>query len=229
MSSHIILIGGLYGAGKTTLGRYLHGRLGTSASFVNFDTLGDDQGVNSIPSKVRWDLFLPEIQRQVYDGYHYVIADASFYKRETRDHFMDALSESALVSGLFLMLPMKEVVCRLHQRIEHSGGITANNYVENVCRFNREFMTQNNSDLLLPKDRSAISHEYKVEMSRCPENQFILDHPENDQSLNSRWLVVTETFNPNRYVELLRRKMSESYELRCGLESETSLPSRARR
>lgn len=219
MKPVVILIAGLYGAGKSTLCAQLADLFGRDrAVALIFDTLTDNDGQPVYETQERWQLLLLRITESVSEGRDYTVAEGSFHMRETRERFVTILSSRATVHCLFFMVPVRTLIKRLNARTEHPGRITRENYTANLRRYSRSFIHQDNTDLLLPSDRAALAPEYRAAMRLLPQNRELFDHPDHDAAAYRPWLVITDDFDGAYYASLLMQGITDPLAQRVYLE-----------
>lgn len=151
----IILVGGVYGSGKSTLGREMEGQ----ALVVDYDRItGDGNGIkktteqrNSIRQETWNHLFLNALINSVRSGNPITIGIGTFTTRERRDRYFDALSKEGDVFGLYYMLPMRETIARIrNSRITDDKLVNVETVLEFYKTHNKVLRAQDNTDLAVP-------------------------------------------------------------------------------
>lgn len=184
----VILVGGVYGSGKSTLGHSVERQY----HVIDYDYLIGDietNGVMKVASEMdhlrqmSWGKWFLDALIQSALINPITVGLGTFTTRQRRDTYFDAISQVAEVSGLYYMLPMRETISRI--RNDRVGAVKLVNS-DTVLGFyrthNRVFKGENHGDLILPENMVGVPKEYQALLAQSRYK------PENIQ----RWLVITE-------------------------------------
>ncbi len=161
----VILVGGIYGSGKTTIGEALE----REGRVIDYDNIIGDvkgNGVLKTPESMEpirqqaWGyLFLNALVNSVRMGNPVTVGIATFTTRERRDRYFDTLSKEAEVTGIYYMLPMKETIDRIRRdRTKGEKLVNGDTVLDFYRTHNRTFIKQDHSDLKIP---DTLPAEYR--------------------------------------------------------------------
>lgn len=161
MKPFILLVGGIYGAGKSTIGRNVSEMYPPSTvTVIDIDTVRTQEDVYPPESADRWREMIPTIDRAIAAGTETIVVIGTFYIRESRDAYIQYFQDSADIVGIMVMPSLRETLPEVKlRRTEH--GVNAVTYKPIHKRFIREMTTQENDDMLLPNNLETVPLGYQ--------------------------------------------------------------------
>lgn len=211
----VILVGGVYGSGKSTVAS----ALGEQASVVDYDQIiGNTQGKVMKPEELApirqlaWSQLFLEKLRDSAKNNRATIGVGTFTTRERRDRYFEELSAEAQVIGLYYMLPMKTTIERIKLNRASDHLVNGNTVIDFYRAHNQTFKTQDHGDLLLPSDPSTLPLEYRALLQQSKKD-FV--------SSKKRWVVLPKPLDPATIKETIASGTTDSEKIRALLEGKT--------
>ena len=197
----VLLLGGYYGSGKTTLTNGLINYYGCGIN-LDFDNFSQQLGAfdpsqvmlsNEIRAKI-WETYFPNaVETSIKAGNPLTIVAATFAQRPRRDRFMSIFDRYPEVDvyPLVMMLPMKETIRRIRTgRIGDAHVINDQTVLEFYRRANRTFRNDDHTDFLLPTRRSTLPKEYQALLTKKAVNKDVFFDENRDVDQEKRWVIV---------------------------------------
>jgi predicted kinase len=226
----LLLIGGMFGSGKSTLAQGIQDEYKGTCFNIDFANLYGKLGgvvmsstkqADSVRDAIWKDVLLDEIDLRLREGNELVLANSSFLIGERRSVVMDAFSTRVASLGLIMMPPLLTSFHRVRSsRPEGSHPVNVSNARQSLMRISESVISSDNSDLLLPTDKSHMPGEYRAMIARSTQSKFLLQETHDEElKRQPKWVVYPDTLTPKMCIELVNQSVVDPFEIRMLLES----------
>jgi predicted kinase len=193
----VVLLGGAYGSGKSSLAQELKQFYGSNCcQVIDFDDL--TRGYR--PQLTGWEDYKDHLRHVVIptmvgdsltSGRTFVVVAATFYKRSSRMIMTEQLSQVADVYGFFFMLPLLGTVRRVRQNRPADSDHDVNRATINShqTKFIRRLEQEGLGDVMLPRDPCRIPPEWRALLARA--NRSTTATPL-DYACSARWIALVD-------------------------------------
>ena len=198
----VLLIGGVSGVGKSTLGLAIQSLYGDSCYNFDFGAVYNPQ------SKVNnWEReILDSIHTGLSKGYELVVANSKFNQRIRRDHVLDNIHVRTV--PLILRPPLLDAFHNIRNGRPEGTHITnADNARCELIDQCAKLARDDQSDILLPSNKGTVPKEYLAMLQRTELNRPLLSQNGSDPRV--RWVSVCDRITPQRCVEVVRSGVSK--------------------
>lgn len=226
----VLLIGGMYGVGKSTLAEQVKNVWGANCYNFDFaDVYHQKSGIALSQSKqgdqyrdANWaDTINGRINHALQEGYELVIANSSFLIGDRRRIVLKNISQETRVLPVILT---PSLLVPYHQiksgRPEGTHIVNVGNARQSLHKLNRQFIASDNSDLLLPTDRYTLPKEYMAMLYRNEANGGILfESPKDELERAPRWVLIPQKLEISDFVRLIASEAINAFDIREIIEN----------
>lgn len=226
----VLLIGGMFGSGKTTLASGICDLYGSDSYNIDFANIYRDVGGEALSQSEKGDAFRDSIwadqlstaiDSKLAEGFKLVVANSSFLISGRRRAILERIDQDVNIVPLILAIPIRTS----HHRIKASRPfgthpVNMTNSRESIMRMCRSFITGDNSDILLPSILSTLSPEYLAMLNRSKTNRAMLYNTHQDEAERMpQWIMIPDSPTPERCVELIKLGITDPFLIRKYFEN----------
>ena len=230
MQQTVLLIGGMFGVGKSTIASQIKQEYGVNCFNFDFaDVYRQKSGVALSQSKqgdqyrdANWaDTIIGSVNTALFDGYELIIANSSFLIGDRRRVVLERIYQGVRALSIILAPPLLVPYHRIKiGRSEGTHIVNKGNARQSIHRICNEFIYSDNTDLLLPTDRSQLPKEYLAMLYRNEINRDILfESPDDEVKRAPKWLLVPQDLVPKDFIGLITSEANSPFELRAIIEN----------
>lgn len=227
----VILVGGLFGSGKSTLTSQAQQRYGDAAYNVEFADIYQRIGGLALDSTQagrsfrdgQWQNIVDdEIQLRLSEGYEAIFVSSAFYQRERRTNTIAKIDQETNVIPLMLAIPQLAIFHRLKEREVGSNSVNRENARIGIHRMNMLFTKSDNTDLLLPTDVNDLPAEYAAMLTRNEINRLMVGGESDDElrARSPRWVVSPHNISPETCVDIVKSGTNDPFLIRQIIEEQ---------
>ena len=230
----VLLLGGMFGVGKSTLANQIHDLYDGDCYNFDFANVYREKSGVALSQSKQGDIYrdsnwattiVDSINQGIEDGNAIVIANSSFLIGERRRVVIQGIRHDTRVLPIILTPPLLVPYHRIKSgRPEGSHIVNRENAKDSIMRICKEFIESDNSDLLLPSNPYLLPKEYLSMLCRNPKNRDIITNGPSDEARRApKWVLTPQELAANDCLELIKSGVSTPMEIRDYLEGRTSI------